>query len=518
MTAVVSVVEPLLGSAAPAATLRNNRGWVCPTLAVLILLLAFAPRFEAGGGAMDEGTVLVYPELVQHGSVPYRDFETFYGPANLWLLSGAYSLFGTHIPVERSVGLLYRLLSVLAIYAIARRWNEFVAITCMLISGFVLVATGVAAYAWMGAVACALWALWAASDVRCNSRCAGAGILVGWAMLFRVDLAPAVLLGTAPLLLAFDQRKLVLFVISLGFALLPLAVVGLMAGPVQLLNNLFVYPVLVTNPGRHLPLAAADNETLRLFVIAVVAGATNVVAGTLAFTRRAIDARGRLLVSIAIFAAGMSHQLFQRIDEPHVLCAGFASIAFLPLSIMVMFRSVQPLITSTLVAAVLAVCSWPAGRIVTEAFAISLGTRPVANAFVEMHGRSFPAGRLDRARVISRMLEQLDRLSRPGERLFVGPADLRRTNYCDTFIYHLMPQLRPASYFLEMNPGSANRRSSRLASDIATADWLVLDRDWDTCTEPNRSVEFASDAPNRVIADKFTFVSAFGSFGLFRHR
>lgn len=68
---------------------------------------------------MDEGLVLVYPELVQHGAVPYRDVETIYGPANPWLLSVIYSTFGTTIAVERATGLLYRILILLALFLIA---------------------------------------------------------------------------------------------------------------------------------------------------------------------------------------------------------------------------------------------------------------------------------------------------------------------------------------------------------------------------------------------------------------
>jgi hypothetical protein len=116
------------------------------------------------------------------------------------------------------------------------------------------------------------------------------------------------------------------------------------------------------------------------------------------------------------------------------------------------------------------------------------------------------------------MLEKLDLLSKSGERLFVGPADLRRTNYSDTFIYHLMPKLRPASHFLEMNPFSANAPGSRLSSDLRQADWLVLNRAWDDWPEQNRSRENGPDEPLRVVRDDFVLVEEYGSFELFRRR
>ena len=121
-------------------------------------------------------------------------------------------------------------------------------------------------------------------------------------------------------------------------------------------------------------------------------------------------------------------------------------------------------------------------------------------------------------RAIGRMLDKLDKLSKPGERFFVGPADLRRTNYCDTCFYHLMPKLRPATYFLEMNPLSANRPGSRLAADVASADWLLLNRWLDNWNEQNSSREFGSDAPNDVVRENFVFVGHYGPFGLFRRK
>ena len=37
--------------------------------------------------------------------------------------------------------------------------------------------------------------------------------------------------------------------------------------------------------------------------------------------------------------------------------------------------------------------------------------------------------------------------------LFVGPEDLRRTFYSDTFLYFLLPRFTPGSFYLEMDPG-----------------------------------------------------------------
>ena len=85
------------------------------------------------------------------------------------------------------------------------------------------------------------------------------------------------------------------------------------------------------------------------------------------------------------------------------------------------------------------------------------------------------------------VLSDVSAVTQPGQRLFVGPANLRRTNYNDTYIYGLLPELEPGSYFLEKNPDSANRPRSRLASDVATADVVILTTAYDGWREPNDS-------------------------------
>src|SRR3954470_8126191 len=134
------------------------------TVVLLILLVGFWPAFEKAGLPMDEGMLLVYPELVARGQLPYRDFETFYGPANPYVLAGAFSVFGTHIFTERSVGLLYRVVCVLAIFGIARRWGTSLAAGCMFVAGALLICTPPVASGWIGAMACALTAVWVLSS------------------------------------------------------------------------------------------------------------------------------------------------------------------------------------------------------------------------------------------------------------------------------------------------------------------------------------------------------------------
>ena len=73
------------------------------SLFALAYLAADAPSGK--GFEMDEGAVVAYPARVLDGAVPHRDFLTFYGPGNLWLVAGAFAVFGESVGTERAVGL-----------------------------------------------------------------------------------------------------------------------------------------------------------------------------------------------------------------------------------------------------------------------------------------------------------------------------------------------------------------------------------------------------------------------------
>ena len=72
--------------------------------------------------------------------------------------------------------------------------------------------------------------------------------------------------------------------------------------------------------------------------------------------------------------------------------------------------------------------------------------------FLQHAGRSFPLSSSALARETGDLLDKITSLASPGQRVFVGPADLRRTNYNDTFLYHLLPQLNPSDVLLGNEP------------------------------------------------------------------
>src|ERR1700730_17826289 len=122
-------------------------------LMAALLALALWPSFQSPAPPEDEGIALVYPEMFLKGRLPYRDFETIYGPGNLLVLSAAYSIFGTNISVERAIGLIYRLLILLGIFGIAQRWDSIAALGCALLAAIMLGGTQLFANTWFAALA-----------------------------------------------------------------------------------------------------------------------------------------------------------------------------------------------------------------------------------------------------------------------------------------------------------------------------------------------------------------------------
>jgi hypothetical protein len=108
----------------------------------------------------------------------------------------------------------------------------------------------------------------------------------------------------------------------------------------------------------------------------------------------------------------------------------------------------------------------------------------------------------------------VDELTEPGDRIFVGPGDLRQTPYSEAYLYFLLPELTPATRFIEMDPGVANAPDSGLAAELRAADVVILSSIRDDWSEPNDSVFDGPDEPNRVLAEEFCLVESYGE-GLF---
>ena len=264
---------------------------------------------------------------------------------------------------------------------------------------------------------------------------------------------------------------------------------------------------------------------LALFVTHLVTVLFTGAVALFALRKNRQDGDALLLLAVALLSLPLTPLASQRLDLSHFLLAGTVSLSLFPCSLafwMDRNRGTRDgrAVLAALLGMIAGIETLAPGLTfaIRDAFAKGL-TSPASDIlFLEKDGRSFPFSQPEMARRVNQLLLKLESVSKADDRLFVGPGDLRRTNYCDAFIYHFCPKLRPASYFIEMNPFSANRPNSRLAADIASADWLVLDRSWDAWDEPNRSAEYGPDVPNEIVRTEFIIVQAYGPFALFQRR
>ena len=61
-----------------------------------------------------------------------------------------------------------------------------------------------------------------------------------------------------------------------------------------------------------------------------------------------------------------------------------------------------------------------------------------------------------------------------------------------------------------MDPGMANAEDSRMPSDLASADVVVLSSIWRDWSEPNTSVDFGSLKSTKVLVRDFCLDNSFG--------
>ncbi len=504
---------------------RSRRSLAIATIVLLVIVGTAAPGYDVVAQRMDEGSVLLYPELILKGWLPYRDFETFYGPANAYLLAGVYAILQPGIFVARTVGLFYHLAILGAIFCIVRPRNLALALGAVLIAHLLLLPTGLAPFAWIGGLACALWSIFLTAARPSSRQMFLAGLLAAVALLYRPDLTPAVLLSAGLLLFFQHARMRWTWLLGLGLGLLPMLLLIYAAGFQNVFDNVFLYPVVITNPARKLPWSSIPPYVIYLLAFHFLACVVNVGAGFLNLRRDAASWFNRLFAAAALFALGTTHEALQRMDSGHVTLCCFLSLALFPVALTTMADRwaatpgalSRPLLGVALTLLIVAGLAPEVVYLVRQA----MGGGPSKKdevVFLEHGGRSFPLGSIAASRETAALLDTMTSLSSPGQRLFVGPADLRRTNYNATFLYHFLPQLTPATYFLEMNPLSANRPGSRLSGDVLSADWLILDHRLDEWNEPNESSRFGPDAPNQVVQSNFELHARQGSYDIYRKK
>jgi hypothetical protein len=521
-------------------------------LAVIGVLFAVPLRglLRVQGSPMEEGFMLVFPERVLEGDVPHRDFLHLYGPGSLWGLAGAYWAFGTDLLTERLVGLAQHVALVLGLFALARPWGRTIATSVAAVGLLVILPpTGLTALAWNGALALGAWAVWAALRARRSPPSSAgrwallAGLLAGLTLLYRPDLVVAVTLGTGAALWGVDALRRRRFLVGAALGVAPYLVLLATAGVGRSVEGMLLDPVFRLRGGRTLPIPPSPSELVGFlqlsgetylfdwplptpttaqqvflwFWLVFLSNALLVGVGVWGVRRDRSSWTARVLLAVALFSLGMMPQAIQRPDSTHFAWANAVGLAFLPVALAELLRRWAPRLRSggrqavaggAVLLLLLAVIPTFTFRRYADLTAQTFGHHRLAFP-VSREGRTFYYGREDAAKALRELLPDLERIAPEGGRLFVGTGDLRKTPYSDAFLYHLFPELDPATRYIEMDPGVANEEGSGLADDLASADVAVLSHIWDDWNEPNDSRVVGSDEANRVLDEQFRRIETY---------
>ena len=533
MNVELDMVTPVDGVAmsdqgAPARH-RRWRPHLLDVVAVGIVVVAFALPLRGllryQGPPMEEGFMLAFPQEVLRGSVPNEDFLHLYGPGSLWVLAGAFKAFGTSLATERWFGLLQHAGIVFGVWAVARYWGRRTATVCALVSLVIVVPPiGLTALAWNGGVALALWAVFTAArpGVVSNRRLVVAGVLAGFALLYRPDLVLALGLGLGAALWRPTVARLRPLLTGLVAGVSPILVHLAMAGPAAAFEGMFVEPVFRLRPGRSLPVppswdeldgflqkaaglrtlgwslpAPTSAQQVAVWFYLVPLSAVFVAAvGVWSCRHRPDDPRSRLLRAVGFLGLGMLTQAMQRPDTAHFAWVSCIPLALVPVAVHQLLPRAWGagswrrfvVATAPVVFVVVGLIPHYTVRTYVDLTGQSFG-RNVFGYPVNHRGRNFYYGSADAAAAANELVADLGAWSQPGERLLVGPVDFRFTPYSDAFFYYLFPDLVPATRYIEMDPGIANAPDSGLAAEVAAADWLILSNVWSNWDEPNTSRE-----------------------------
>ena len=502
--------------------------------------------------------MLVFPELVLEGMVPNRDFLHLYGPGSLWVLAALYGVLGTTLEVQRAVGFLQLAGIVFGVLALLRPWGWRLAVLGATAAAVVILPpTGFTAMAWVGAVALGLWSVVAGLAALPGSvdpsgdqngppsgprrpegttkRVVLAGLLGAAALLYRPDLVVAVVGAGIVIGLGLAGRDRIRYAVAFVAGCATFLVHVALAGPGNVIRGMLYEPVVQLRAGRSLPLPPtwddldgflqragrldeppwplpSPESPQQLFVwlgALVVAAALLLLAGVLRF-RRTGD---RHLLAMAVFAAGLLPQAMQRPDSTHLAWVSCVGFGLLPAALVELRPLGRRPLAAGLVPLLLLLWVLPhfTFRSYADAVAQGFGVRPRNVGVMERGGRIFYYGRQDAVAAVGELLEHVEEVSEPGDRLFVGTGDLRKTPYSEAFLYYLLPELVPGTRFIEMDPGVANGDGSGMAQDLAASDVVILSSIRDDWNEPNDSRLLGSTESTEVLDRFFCQVGSYGT-------
>lgn len=419
------------------------------------------------GSGYDEGLALSAGTFIGHGLVPYRDFYWTYGPASGYLVAALSPLLGQSVEAFRVVGLISAALQALVAFQLIVRWtNPLAALTLAITASTIpLYLAGPGVSAWSFAMLAATGALLIAAKGEDTATRIVAGVLIGLAGLFRLDLGAYAAIAA---LIAYRDVRLVF-----GAAILaaPAALVLLLAVPFDnLVSQLIWYPLIGARQFRAVPLPnplEAVNAAIGYFEAVIQFSVLLVLAGAWKWLR---GHPSQQVLALAVFGTLAQLQALSRADIFH------AAQAFPPAVMLV---------------ALWIPVRWDHARLRTLMTAL-LCVPLIAIPPLEGMGRAKNRPPWDRA--LDRAVAYAVMNTQPSGPIFVGLTQNRYTMVNPMLAYFLANRA-PATRFTMYNPGVTNTEATQrtMVEDLIRTRTvvLILDRTWSKVFEETNDSRIA---------------------------
>jgi hypothetical protein len=438
----------------------DRRELLAQALPAALGALVALPALSWPVSTLDEAILLVYPQRMLEGDLPFRDFFAAYGPTFWWGLTGWYSLTGLTVLSMRLLGLVLHVALVLGTYRMLRAYgSRGSAGLGASFAAVLLFRLGANPYAWVVATTLSVWQL-----ALVRRRPLAAGVLAGLAIGVRPDVALIALVP--PLVVLVEHRGR--WAVGVALGLVPVWLT-LLVSPVAMVEQILLGRAgegagqsRLPNP----PPGAADRRLLAVLLAAVLIAVV-----------WAVCIRARHATALALLAALALPQALQRADYTHFVYAGLLVLPLLPLALDQLLARlpdpvIRPTAVGTLLAAALFVTAVP--EIPRNLVDLAANGNMIAET-VRHDGRSLPEAPA-RAAVFGELLPAIDALTDADDTVFVFDANLVRPAVNEVSLYYYLPGLRQNAFHMEITPGITTEEGSGLVDDVMAARLVVLVR------------------------------------------
>lgn len=457
-------------------------GWVW----LILLCLVGAAMCVTGTVAQDEGELLAYARLMLEGWMPYSQIWMMYPPGTLLILAALVKVGLPALAAEKGLGLGARVVYVLCVNrSFSGSWWR-ISLLGMPVAFLLALMQApdslqIRAYPWFVGLPFLYVAL-----VSVARRPQAAAVLVILSGMFRIELAASGLIAlTCLVVLSPGHRRR--YGSALVLALAGLVVLyGLLAGLSggDALRQIFVEPAFYVAPKRSLPLFLPQYSPI-LYPLALVMLLGPFVATLLALRWRLPEVAATNLALLP----GLS-EFVHRADTQYLFWSAAFVVPWLLWSTVLLQREGVHLtarseagisgLRKALYVLVVPGCMVYLTGFMLYLSPLALGSighvqRAVAALRVSDHGRTELAFNRGYAAAERRTLRYLDRHSTRGDTIFVAPAHVENAMYNATDLY-FMTKLRPASRYMEMNPGVETRKDvqQEIIRSLRKCRWVVI--------------------------------------------